>query len=164
MEINIEKKPIEDTYAKHFAKHLLAKWLKDQDTTQDACALDPFRWRSNYGVFVDLPFHKSNEVEYFETSSGLIDYEQERDKDPLKWFRPGFNRGPILFTPDITIFHKGSPKILIYVEDDRTMSITEMGNIETFFEGHHMELYSVSAKEILGKHTTATQISASQIF
>lgn len=164
MEINIENKPIEDTYTKLFAKQLLAHWLQSQDKTQDACCLGPFHWRSNYGVFVDLPFHKSDEPYYFEASAGLMDFEGQRPENKLEWFKPGFNRGRLLFTPDITIFHKGSASILIYIEDDKQMSVTEMGNIETFFEGHHVELYAVSAKEVLSKHAPATQISASQIF
>lgn len=150
-----------ESYKHLFAKNLLKKWFLEQESLGEFCQVAQFKWRSNYGVFTELEFYESSSPYYFELSQGLIEYrgidENHKDlrgEDCLNWFDPTFNRGNILFVPDITIFHKGLPSILIEVVHTNPISKWKVERIQKFFKGHYIELYEIESEEILKKDSS----------
>lgn len=143
-----------ESFKHKMAKDLLHGWLSELDKV-DGAELHPFRWRKNYGVYKELKFHETDDPFYFECSKGLFDYDKYpeiRDsKEPLEWFDPNYDRGKILFVPDITIFHKGSATILIEVVHKNHVSREKLHRIKNFYSrnGSHLEVYEVDAEEIL---------------
>jgi len=155
---NIEKKPFEEreTFSHRFAKNLLAKWLREEEAKNDHCKIEPFEWRRNYGVFTELRFHNKDEFYYFEQSDTLeahLGFDDKgvdkRGRNPLDWFKDGVDRGKILFVPDITIFHKGTPKILIEVVHSNPVSDEKLEAIHKWYDGEYFELYEVFSSWIL---------------
>lgn len=112
------------------AKDLLHKWLSDQELKSGFCKLYPFNWRVNYGVFKELPFYVKSSPYYFELSE------------------EGHEQSPILFVPDITIFHKGLPIYLIEVVHQNHVSDKKLKRILDFFDGD-ITIIEISAEEIL---------------
>jgi len=47
------------------------------------------------------------------------------------------------------IFHKGTPAIIIEVVHTYHLSQKKINDIEKFFSGNHIEIYEVSATELL---------------
>ena len=148
-----------------YAKQTLHKWLLEaQEPNNDGGILKPFSWRLNYGIFMELPFYETSDPYYFEQSKGLIDYEpieidytkpyeqircqDPRGKDPLQWFDKTIDRGKILFVPDITIFHKGTPKYLIEIVHTNPVSEQKIDKIINFFD-YGIEVHEVNVKDIL---------------
>ena len=138
------------------AKELLASWLRNLDNTQDGCLLSPISWRSNYGVFEELKFHETDDPYYFEMSSGLINYELRegmglgfRPKTNTDWFKSDFDRGRILFVPDITIFHKGVAAILVEILHKHEVPDKKLNIISDFFSGQGVTLFEIRAEDIL---------------
>ena len=148
---------IEKESFKHkLAKQLLASWLRDLDKTQDGCSISPISWRSNYGVFEELKFHETDDPYYFEMSEGLINWEIRKGLDlnslpqtNTDWFMQDFNRGKILFVPDITVFHKGSATILIEILHKHCVPDEKLEVINTFFKGYYTTLFEIRAEDIL---------------
>ncbi len=138
-----------ESYKHLFAKNLLKRWFLEQDTNNDFCSVAQFNWRSNYGIFTELEFYETSNPFYFELSDGLREYSSERSKNPLDWFDPDFNRGKILFVPDITLFHKGSAVKLLEVVHTNSVPDWKKRRIEKFFAGNHIEVYEIQAEEIL---------------
>lgn len=145
-----------ESYKHLFAKNLLKKWFLEQETTQDFCNVAQFKWRSNYGIFTELEFYETSDPYYFENSGGLIEYRghdenylDHRGKNPLNWFDPSFDRGKILFVPDVTIFHKGTPVTLLEVVHTSPLTEWKVKRIREFFNGFHVELFEIEAEEVL---------------
>ena len=140
-----------ESYKHLFAKNLLAKWLRDEEKGNDYCTLSQFKWRVNYGVFTELKFYETSDQYYFECSEGLgyIGQMMDNNIECLDWFRKDYNRGKILFVPDITIFHKGTPKYIIEIVNTHTLSNKKLDTIKNFFKGHEIEVYQIFADEIL---------------
>lgn len=149
-----------------YAKQTLHKWLLEaQEPNNDGGILKPFSWRLNYGIFMELPFYETSDPYYFEQSKGLIDYEpieidytkpyeqircqDPRGKDPLQWFDKTIDRGKILFVPDITIFHKGTPKYLIEIVHTNPVNEYKLQKICRFFDGYTVEVHEVKVHDIL---------------
>ena len=109
-------------------------------------ALGSIDWNPSYGVFENLPFHKGDNPYYFETSDGLKDLNErpKRLSPPEAQFEAGFDRGPVLFTPAFTVFHKGTAAHLLYTGHP---SEAELARIARFYEGH---AYTVWLAELLG--------------
>jgi hypothetical protein len=149
-----------ESHKHKLAKELLWKWLnnidKDNiDYSQEHNIKLPFYWRTgNYGVHMELPFHKTDSPYYFELSKGLL-VEECIASDGSKYsatslvFDPLIDRGELLFVPDITIFHKGTAIILIEVVHTSSVSQQKIDKILSFFEGYHIEVYEIEADNIL---------------
>ena len=124
------------------AKTMLHKWLSEIDKINDMCELHPFKWRSNYGVYMDLKFYDFDDPYYFENEVRI-------DILSLKNESLTYNKSP-LFIPDITIFHKGVACILIFITDnDYNFPYNKGAIINKFFEGFHNEIYLVAYRDIL---------------
>ena len=138
------------------AKELLFNWLKECEKINiDYCELNPFSWRKNYGVFIELPFHESDDPYYFELSKGI-----KCEANHTNCFDPNFDRGKILFRPDITIFHKGTPKYIIEVFHTNRVSNLKKAEIFSFFhEVGGVELHEIHVDEILNKTSKPTSIN-----
>lgn len=145
-----EKQPYiqRESYLHRFAKNLLAKELKQIDKSNDSCSFGGLSWRKNYGVFTELAFYETSSPYYFELSKGLKD-DVNRKTNPLEWFDKSVNRGKILFVPDIVIFHKGTPMIIIEVVHTHALDYKKARTMSEFFEDFYIEIYQVSASEIL---------------
>jgi hypothetical protein len=148
---------IENESFKHkIAKELLFSWLNNiEKRNEDFCELIPFKWRVNYGIYKELKFHETDHPYYFELSEGLYDYDKNPEKripkNYLDWFDPNYDRGKILFVPDITIFHKGTACILIEIVHSNLLSENKINAISKFFDGYHVEVFEIEAEEILKK-------------
>ena len=136
-----------ESYLHEHAKNLLAEKLREVENKNDFCTFNCLSWRSNYGVFTELPFHSTDDIYYFECSDGLKDYFEDNG-NYLDRFDPDFNRGKILFVPDIVIFHKGTPKYLIEIVHTHSVPDWKIDKIESFFD-RNIELYEVSAYDIM---------------
>ncbi len=154
----MKDKFIENESHKHrLAKELLYSWFDEQNKSNDSCQIAQFKWRSNYGVFTELKFYETSAPYYFECSKGLKEYSlingvDSRGLNPLDWFDTKIDRGKIIFVPDITIFHKGCPTIIIEVVHKNSLTKSKIEKIKQFFQYHHVELYEIDAEEIL-RHT-----------
>ena len=153
------------------AKEFLAAELQKIDKAQDDCNFNGIKWRSNYGVFTELKFHATDEPYYFETSDGLIEYTGHdvdgidlRGKDYLKWFDETKDRGRILFVPDSVIFHKGTPTIFIEVVYTNPVKPWKIKAIDKFFNGYLIQVYEVSAVDILNNKKDLSKITFNEIF
>lgn len=127
------KKPFitKESYKHKFAKQILFDWLKgEQESKEDKCELLPFSWRINWGVHLELPFYQSSDPYYFEIP-------KKKDDDT------------IIFVPDITIFHKGTPKYLIEVVYKNHVTPSKLITIEQFFDGYSFQLHEIEAEIIL---------------
>jgi len=144
------KKYIERESYKHlYAKNLLAKWLRKIDENNDYCNFSQLNWRSNYGVFEELKFYETSDLYYFENSECLNGKGKYKDTNQNNWFDKNFNRGRILFVPDIAIFHKGTPIYFLEVVNSNPVSAEKLYNIKKFFDGYMLNIYEINASDIL---------------
>ena len=139
------------------AKDLLFEILKKENNSGDSSRIGQFYWRKNYGVFKDLPFHKSDNAYYFEESKGIIPYNKRDEKcmNYLNWFNPDFNRGQLLFVPHITIFHKGSVKYVFIIVDGEDAPYSQLKIMDDFFQGY-WNCYQIEADDILNSKNLTT--------
>lgn len=137
-----------ESYLHEHAKNLLADKFREIEKNNDFCNFGCLSWRSNYGVFTELPFHSSDDIYYFECSAGIRDGEFEDNGNYLDRFNPFFDRGKILFVPDIVIFHKGTPKYIIEIVHTNSVPDWKINKISQFFN-ENIEIYEVSAYEIM---------------
>ena len=109
-----------ETLALKYARKLVLKRLQTiENESDDYCKFGQIEWRKNYGCFELLPFYETSDEYYFEGSKGVI-YGGDLvwPIDPAKCFEEGVDRGKFLFSPDITIFSKGTPvAVILFVED-----------------------------------------------
>ena len=117
-----------ESYKHKLAKSLLAQWLREQDEKNDQCKVAQFEWRSSYGVHEELMFRSTSDPFHFENED---------------------ESGYPFFVPDITVFHKGSPKYLFEIYHKHNVPQHKTERIKKFFDGYHVELYEISANEIL---------------
>lgn len=139
---------VKESYLHEHAKNLLANKLREIEKEKDFCSFNCLSWRSNYGIFTELPFHSTDDIYYFECSDGLKDSNFEDTGNYLDRFDTNFQRGKILFVPDIVVFHKGTPKYIIEIVHTHSVPDWKVNKIEKFFNGD-IELYEVSAYEIM---------------
>lgn len=89
------------------------------------------------------------------------------DNVPVCWldiFDPAIDRGRILFVPDICIFHKGVPTILIEVVNKNFLTKNKVQKIAKFFDGHYFQLYQVSAYQIMQMTDSIEKITFDLIY
>ena len=159
METNIPKKAKNRFERQESYMHLHAKLVlygalvAEEKKPDDYSVFGQMKWRSNYGVFCELPFHEKDNPYYFEMSAGIENY----DDNPMQRFNPKIDRGKILFVPDICIFHKGTP--IYFVEIVHTNSVSEQKKeaISLFFNGYTLMVYEVRATDIM-KCTSVEQL------
>jgi hypothetical protein len=128
-----------ESHKHKLAKETLFKWLDniEKGIPNTPPVRLPFYWRRpNYGVHLELPFYSNSDPYYFECSG----HENDGGEQP----------GRILFVPDITIFHKGSVKIIIEVVHKNIISGEKEKKINSFF-GDGVWLYSIEADNILNQ-------------
>ena len=153
-----------ESYLHEYAKGLLANTLKKVETeAEDSCKFNCLSWRKNYGVFTELPFHVSDDPYYFELSAGIKSNVVFEENNYLEMFAKDFDRGRILFVPDICIFHKGTPKFFLEVVHKNSVAEWKKERIKSFFDGFYIEAYEVSALEILSQVNDISNITFTKI-
>lgn len=136
---------INESFKHIFAKNLFASWLKKaENENEDRCYFAQFFWRKNYGVFEELPFHATDDIYYFENSAGLV-----VNGNGELVFDPDFDRGEILFVPDITVFHKGTPLLLFEIVNTCPVAEEKLIKIRNFFTHSLPFIYEIKADDIL---------------
>jgi len=140
-----------ESYKHLYAKNILAEWLKEKERDKDAVRYPPLYWRHNYGIFVELAFHERDDPYYWEASGGLIHLEDENGNIFDSVFDENFDRGKILFVPDICIFHKGTPTIFLEVYHKNRVQQYKLEAISKFFKGFPIEVWEISADWILSQ-------------
>lgn len=130
------------TFLEKAAIDQLHKELSLLEKNNDMCNYANIYWRKNYGVHKYLPFHEKSDIYYFECS----------DNDHLKT--------KLLFKPDITIFHKGEAKILIYVSE---LSVSEYNEIMLFYADSYVEIYEVDDYSILFRTEKSADVTLKKI-
>lgn len=133
-----------ESHLHKLAKETLFKWLQniEQGIPNNPEVNLPFHWRApNFGIHMELPFYKNSDPYYFECSYHVFDNENEFYEPP----------GQLLFVPDITVFHKGAATILIEIIHKSPVTKIKLDRIKDFFEGYHLELYSITAENILNQ-------------
>ncbi len=166
------KKPFkaQESYLHRFAKNLLVKWLRELEDKNDSCIFkiegynNVIAWRRNYGVYPELKFYETSDPYYFEESKGLIEIGAKNIDNPDLLFSPTFNRGKILFIPDITIFHKGQATTLIEVVNTNSLSDKKLCDIKLFFGDSFFEIFTIKAKDILKQTKTPTKLPFEPVY
>lgn len=154
-----------ESFLHEHAKELLAKFLRDIEKVSDGCRFNQISWRKNYGIFTELPFRILDDPYYFENSAGIIDIQEVMESnDYLKRFDNSFDRGRILFVPDITIFHKGSAMIFIEVVYTNKTPQWKIDRMQLFFEDNYFEIYEVSAWDIMRQVGNLDNITLKKIY
>ena len=115
-----------ESYKHKIAKSLLAQWFQSQELKNDSCQVAQFQWRASYGVHEELIFYTNSSPFYFEDSQ---------------------NDGNFLFVPDVTVFHKGTPKYLFEVYHKHKVPKYKIERIKRILPD--AEVYEISANEIL---------------
>lgn len=142
-----------ESYKHKCAKDILFQWLKDaEESDYDMyCNVGQIKWRPNYGVFKELKFYTSSTGYYFETSGGLIKTGHEKIENADDRFDKDFNRGSILFVPDITIFHKGMAVFFIEIVNTSDITDQKFRRIKNFAnrEGYYPTIYKIKVDDIL---------------
>lgn len=142
------------------AKEQLFKWLKDaehESPDKDGCSFAQFGWRKNYGVFMELPFHETDDTCYFERSA-FASYDHNNKFVPLD-----IDRGKILFVPDIAVFHKGEPTMLFEIVVTNPVTEYKIETIKRFYGGSHVEVYEVLAMDIMRLTDKPNRLPCKQI-
>jgi hypothetical protein len=156
-----------ESYKHLCAKEVLAGWLRDIEKGKDFCELNPIKWRSNYGVFTELPFYETSDPYYFELSKGIKTTKSgnlsHRGKNPLNWYDKSVDRGRILFVPDITVFHKGTAVHLIEVVHKNPVSDYKLRTIQKFFSHHSVHVWEIPADWILSQVKMPQTLIASKL-
>ena len=139
-----------ESYKHKCAKDILFNWLKEADKNE-FCEVAQIKWRSNYGVFKELKFYTTSTSYYFETSEGLIKTGLDEIENPDDRFDKDFNRGSILFVPDITIFHKGMATIFIEIVNTNDVTKEKLQRMKNFADkhGYYPKIYKIKADDIL---------------
>ncbi len=140
-----------ESFKHKMAKELLAKWLREAEEGNDHCNFAQFTWRSNYGVYEELPFYTTSDPYYFESSDGLRTYHPGEEEEYRYHgdFLKCVDRGAILFVPDIAVFHKGTSIYFFEVVHKHKVSEDKIERIKAFFNGYALWVYEVEAEEIL---------------
>lgn len=144
-----------ESYKHMLAKNILFDWLKNENNNpsniEGFSKLAQFEWRPNYGIFKELKFYTTSTSWYFETSGGLIGNITNEIDNANDVFEKSFNRGNILFVPDITIFHKGLPAIMIEIVYTNDLTKEKIKRIRDFCyrEGFYPTIYTIKADDIL---------------
>lgn len=154
---------IKESFMHLFAKNLLVRWLKEAEKDSDLLGFSEFcgiEWRKGDGVFSELPFYETSDPYYFEISGGLLSPAELIDRmshplfrglksDHISLFKSDFDRGRLLFIPDIVIFHKGTPKYIIEIEYKNPVTPNKINLIADFFRVHSVEIITIHAEQIL---------------
>lgn len=142
-----------ESYKHRYAKKLLIHWLRKIDEKEDFCEFGSISWRSNWGVHEELPFYETSDPYYFELSKGLIFDVPWKPYNHKEVFQPGYNRGKLLFIPDITIFHKGAAVHFIEVVHKSWPSNEKIEKISKYVQHHHCycSLWMVTCDYILNQ-------------
>lgn len=144
------------------AKELLYKELLIAEEKE--INFNVFSWRKNYGVFLELPFFETDDPYYFECSKCLLRDKndslfEERIKENSQSVFNNTDRGSILFVPDICIFHKGIPIYFIEVVHKNATTDFKLNKIKSFFKGDRLQVYEVSAYQIMAQTTSLENIN-----
>ena len=144
-----------ESYLHKMAKELLASWLREEEDKAKfdgmPCSFCGIKWNRNYGVFVELPFYETSRPYYFEESKG-IQYQYQKVQDYNTHHQQGFEKGKILFVPDITIFTRGYVSVIIEIVHTSEISIKKKHTMRAFFEyqpNSPVEVYTINAQSIL---------------
>lgn len=143
-----------ESYKHKCAKDIMFNWLKDAEENPYNgmySKVGQIEWRSNYGVFKELKFYTSSTGYYFETSGGINNNSHNIVGNPDDYFDNDFDRGSILFVPDITIFHKGMAVFFIEIVNTNDVSDAKLKRMKSFAEreGYFPTLYKIKADDIL---------------
>lgn len=117
--------------------------------------LDCFHWDSTHSPEKDLKFHKGDNEAYYRESEGLIEFSleylmsenYEMPQTPDGWFQQDYDRGEVLFTADIAIFHKDYVKYIVEIVDEFYIDKEKIELIDDFFDG--IDYYQIKADDIL---------------
>lgn len=117
---------------------------------------DCFHWDSMYSPEMDLKFHKGDNEAYFRESKGLKEFSleylmsenYEMPETPDGWFKQDYDRGEVLFTADIAIFHKDYVKYIVEIVDEFYIDREKLDLINGFFPDG-IDYYQIKADDIL---------------
>lgn len=140
-----------ESYKLKYAKELFFEWIKTPEENENFYnKVGDLEWRPNYGEFMNLPFYSTSSKYYFETSEGLKEDFEDSDL-PDNCFQENYDRGSLLFTPHITIFHKGIAVYMIDIVDNNPTPYNKILKVKEFGdkEGYTFNFYQIEADYIL---------------
>jgi hypothetical protein len=116
---------------------------------------DCFHWDSMHSPEKDLKFHKGDNEAYYRESKGLKEFSleyllsenYEMPETADGWFESDYDRGQVLFTADIAIFHKDYVKYIVEIVDEFYIDREKLGLIDDFFNG--IDYYQIKADDII---------------
>lgn len=156
-----------ESYEHQLAKDLLTMWVREEEKDKfDGiyCFFCGLKWRKSAGVFPELPFYETSDPYYFENSGGLTDKSYPNRYDYSQHHAEGFNKGKILFKPDITIFQQGRVIIMIEVVHKCEVSDYKLGKMKRFFRDTDAELYTINSRSITMNYAKPTWLNFQKLF
>lgn len=156
-----------ESYEHKLAKDLLTMWLKEEE--QDKfdgiyCFFCGLKWRKSAGVFPELPFYETSSTWYFECSGGLTEESYPNRHDYSKHHAEGFDKGKILFKPDITIFQQGRATVMIEVVHKSPVSDHKLQVMKEFFKNTDAELYTINSRSVIMNYAKPTWLNFQKLF
>lgn len=113
-----------------------------------------FHYDSSYGNFKDLKFHEGDDDVYFMNSRGVNNWMNKNWYDVVysdkaeDYFIANYDRGQVLFSVDIAIFHKDYVKYIIDVVHEITIDRERLNRISNHFRDG-IYYYQVLVDDIL---------------
>ena len=144
----IEKESMKHLLAKKTLKNWLEQAEKNPLTEWGKCRFAQFVWQKSAGVKEEFKIHENDENYYLE----FADCEE-------------YDRGKILFVPDIVVFHKGMVNYVFEVVHTSPVSDKKLQKMIGFFS-EYTECYEVEAEHILSfdKNKTPEKLICKRIF
>ena len=156
----------QESYLHKMAKDLLVMWLREEEEKAKfdgmPCNFCGITWNKNYGIFSELPFYETSDPYYFECSKG-IKYDYEKVQDYSTHYPKDFDKGKILFKPDISIFHQGRVLTLIEIVHSSPLTEKKINTISQFFNTYGVSVYTINAKSILVNTSKPTWLNFQKI-
>ena len=144
---------IEKESMKHFlAKKTLKNWLQQAEnnsTTEcGCCEFAQFTWQKSHGVYDEFKIYENDENYYLE----FTDWDE-------------YDRGKIIFIPDIIVFHKGMVNYVFEVVHTSPISDEKRQKMIDFF-GEYTSCYEIEAEHILSfdKNIIPKKLTCTKIF
>jgi len=141
-----------ESHKHKLAKELLFKWLSEANgingnSNSKWCNFAQFYWKPHF-VLQEMIVQEKDWEFYFEGGSERCsyDFKELRHNEIIK------NYGKILFVPDITVFHCGSPAYIFEIKHTHGLTKEKVKTMKDFFPG--VQVVEIMADDILNLDCT----------
>jgi hypothetical protein len=163
-----------ESYKHLFAKQLMYQWLQEYEDRWMYNNYDgnpkwrvvqyfPLSWDAGErDMHMELPFYETSDPYYFTKSKGIIQDKYLRAFASTMW-NPDFNRGKILFVPDIVIFENGRAAYIVEIVHKNSISDYKLKTMLRFF-GNNIAICEISAEWILSQIQKPNRLDVGPVY